>query len=433
MLSKPQRERAFNIIIATQCLGMLTTFLFQNGFYLNYFTKLGFSSSAFALFAALPALVGGVLILPLAYYSDRFGKLRLALFGQLSLIGSLVVMMMAGWGAARFAAPLVATSLLVFCLGSSLQGASWFALLNPIIPAEIRGRFFGRLRVSFLTVNIVFATLVSFVMKHTRSMAAFQALLALILLAHVARYFTYARIPELEREHRGEHAKRSFWTACAQVFAIPGYIAFNGYVFLITLFTAGVPIVFGLMQKDVFAFSAAKIMMVGNFFLGGAMAGCALGGRAVDRFGTRVVFLLTHVAYALIIVSMLARHWTPWPIMGHVVACSFLFSMTAAIAGVAVSSEALALIPATNKSLSTAVHMSLVSFGVALSGVFVSRAIGWDMLASEWTLLERGYTAYDSILLGFAVLTVLMLATIGLVPKVVKQARFMPGGGYPRV
>ncbi len=178
MLTEQQRNRVFNIIIVTQCLGMLSTFLFHNG----YFTKLGFSSASFAMLSVLPSLIGGFLFLPFAFFSDRVGKLPMALIGQILLIGSLFLMLAAGWGNPGMALWLVAISLLLFCIGGSMQGASWFALLSPIIPKEIRGRFFGRLRVTFMLVNILFTLLITAVLKITQSMAAFQMLLAVVIL-----------------------------------------------------------------------------------------------------------------------------------------------------------------------------------------------------------------------------------------------------------
>ena len=284
-----------------------------------------------------------------------------------------------------------------------------------------------------MMVNILFTLLIAAVLKITQSMAAFQMLLAVVVLAHILRYFTYSRIPELEREDGEVLKKQSFGKACSMVFAIPGYIPFNSYVFLITLFTAGVPIVFGLMQKDVFGFTEAKIMLVGNLFLAGTMAGCLLGGRAVDHLGTRKIFLLAHISYAVAILFMLMRHWMPWSLVVHAGICSFFFSMVAATAGVAVSSEVLALIPAANKSLSTAVYMSLANWGIALSGIFVSRSISWNIFAEKWQLLNRDYSAYDALLLGFATMIILMLATIGLVPKIAKKAQLLPRNGMPRL
>jgi MFS family permease len=434
MLSEEQRKRVFKTIIVTQCLGMLGVFLFNNGFYLNYFTKLGFSSATFAMLSAIPGLIGGFLVLPFAFLSDRIGKLRLALAGQVMVVASVVLMMAGGWGAARIALPLVILSLLVFCVGGSLQGAGWFALLSPIIPAAIRGRFFGRLRVTFLTVSILFTMLITGVLKITQSMVAFQGLLAVVVLAGIARFFTYARIPELEREVGNANIrKQSFRKACIQVFAIPGYIQFNSYVFLITLLTAGVPLVFGLMQKDVFRFSESQIMLVGNLLLAGNMAGCGLGGRAVDRFGTRKVFFFAHLAYAIVILVMLSRHWMPWPLVVHACVCSFLFSLVAAAAGVAISSEVLALIPSSNRSLSTAVNMSLTSWGIALAGIFVSRSIGSHVFSPEWDFLGQRYSAYDSILFGLTALILIMLAANRLVPKIAAKAGFLPRNGMPRI
>ena len=431
MLDDQQRQRAFNAIILTQCLGMLSFFLFQNGFYLNYFTKLRFSSATFALLAALPSFLGGFLLLPFAFVSDRIGKMKLALIGQVGMVASMLAMMMAGWGAQTAALPLAVVSLLLFCFGSSAQGSNWFALLNPIIPPQIRGRFFGRLRVTFMSVNVLFTLLVSAVLKWTQSMLAFQVLLGLVFVAHVLRYFTYARIPELEREMPDAQGRPSFSAALRHVFGIPGYLAFNGYVFLITLFTAGVPIVFNLMQKDVFAFSESGIMVVGNFYLAGSIVGCWLGGRLVDRFGTRIVLLSAHVSYAAVIVLMLARHGFAWPLMVHVVLCAALFSMVGGIAGVAISSEALALIPERNKSLSTAVHMVLINWGMALSGMFIAWSLRRAVFTKEWGMMGQAFSNYDAILILFAVLVFLMLATIGLVPKVVKKAQILPGS-YPR-
>ena len=434
MLDDQQRKRAYNVIILTQCLGMITWALFQNGFYLNYFSKLGISSAAIAMLFALPPLISVFLLLPFAFFADRFGKKKLALGGQLLLIVSLLLMIMASWGDGSKSMLLIVSSLLIFCVGGSLQGANWFALLNPIIPKNTRGRFFGRLRVTFMLANILFTWMITRVLKGNESLTAFQILLGVVLVLAVIRYFTYAQIPELENADGEANHRQKFKKALSAVMAVPSYIQFNSYVFLITLFTAGVPIVFGGMQKDVFGFAPAQITQMGNLFLIGCLMGCAVGGRTVDRYGTRMVFLATHLAYALVMFAMLMRHWVPWSLTIHAGACSLCFSLIGATAGVAVTSEVLALIPSSNKSLSTAVNMSLFNLAVALSQMFVARSISWRILSPEWKMLGRNYSAYDSLLLAFATITLLMLVTIGLVPKIAKKAQLIPGsGGYPRV
>jgi len=417
MLTEEQRKRAFNIIIVTQCLGMIPVVLFQNGFYLNYFSKLEISSATIAMLFALPPLLGAFLLLPFAFYSDRFGKKKLALGGQSMLIASLLAMMAAGWGDLRMAMPLVILSLVVFSIGGSLQGAGWFALLNPIIPKKIRGRFFGRLRVTFQVVGILYTLVVTRTLAVSQSMLVFQSLLGIVLVATVLRFFTYARIPELEDVQGETEHRQTLKKALTCVLAIPGYVRFNVYVFLIILFTAAVPMIFSLMQKDVFGFTPAQITLMGTLFLVGSVIGCGLGGRAVDFYGTRRVLLVAHVAYIVVMLAMLARHWMPWELSVHVGGCMLVFSLIGGMAGVAMTAESLALIPSTNKSLSTSFTMTLFNGGIALSALLVSHIIGRNVIPTEWQILENTYTAYDSLILFFAVMTLLMLGAIGLVSQ----------------
>jgi len=118
----------------------------------------------------------------------------------------------------------------------------------------------------------------------------------------------------------------------------------------------------------------------------------------------------------------------------HAGGCALAFSLVAGVAGVAATSQTLALIPAVNKSLSTALTISLIFAAMAFAGMFVSSAIGWEILSPSWQLFGQSYTAYDSLLLAFAGLTLLMLVTIGLIPKVVKKKQLVPGSEiYPRI
>ncbi len=421
MLTDQQRKRVFNVIILNQCLGMLSSSLFLNGFYLNYFSKLGISSAAIAMLFALPPLLSTFLLLPFAFYSDRFGKKRLALAGQLLLIVSIFLIIAVGWLDHSLSMKLIIVALLVYCIGGSLQGASWFALLNPIIPKEIRGRFFGRLRVTFQLVSIFFALLITRVLEASQSMAVFQLMLVLVLVAAILRYFTYARIPELENRRGESDHRQPLLKALRTVIAVPGYIQFNTYIFLITLFTAAIPMVFALMQKDVFGFAPARITLMGTMVLVGGTVGCWLGGRAVDHIGVRQVFRITHLAYALVMLAMLARHWVPWSMLVHVGFCVWAYSLIAGVAGVAGTSQTMALIPSANKSLSTAFTISLVCAAAAAAGIFVSRSISWEIFADQWEMLGKSFTSYDALLLLFATLAIIMFFTLIIVQSVIKK------------
>ena len=56
------------------------------------------------------------------------------------------------------------------------------------------------------------------------------------------------------------------------------------------LFTGACPMIFSLLEKDVLGFSDDRIVLIGNLMALGGMLGFVLGGRMVDRFGTKYVF-----------------------------------------------------------------------------------------------------------------------------------------------
>jgi len=401
MISEEHRHRVFRLIVLNQCLGIFSGSLFQNGFYLNYFTELGLSSAQIALLFSLPSFFGIFLLLPFAFYSDRWGKKRLALRGQWMLIASVVCMLIAGWAGSKSLLWIVA-ALLLYCVGGNLQGANWFALLNPIIPEKMRGRFFGRLRVTFLSVSIVFSFLISTVLLHSQSMVVFQSILLLVVTMAGLRYLTYSRIPELENEEGEEdHHKQPLFEALKEVWKVPSYLLFNGYIFLITFFTAAIPILFGLMQKDLFGFSPSKISMVGTWFLVGSLAGCWLGGQVVGRWGVRQVFKVTHIGFFLVFVGMLCWRLVPWSLFIHAAFCAAAYSLVVGVAGVASTFKIMALIPANNKSLSTAFTTTLISGAVAISQLLVSRTIAWVGVSKTAGILD---SVYDLLLLFFTIL-----------------------------
>ena len=156
-----EQKIAMRDIILLQCAGMISYLIFQNGFLLAYFTKLGFSGSEVLFLLSIPQIVLFVSILPSAFYSDRYGKKKIGLYGTIVVVIGMVGLTLFGfWGFNQYYW-VVFVLISVLGLGESLFNSSWFALLKPIIPIDIRGRFFGLLRSSWQIVTIVFTFIVT--------------------------------------------------------------------------------------------------------------------------------------------------------------------------------------------------------------------------------------------------------------------------------
>ena len=213
-----------------------------------------------------------------------------------------------------------------------------------------------------------------------------------------------------------------------KVLAIPEYLSFCAYCFLLTLFTGACPQIFNLIEKDVLHLTKVEIVFVGNLLVVGALAGFILGGRMVDRFGTKYVFLCCHFGFATILFLFLWRALFPGEVQIIVGILTFLFGMVQAASSIAMTSETLVLIPVENKSLATGLWFTLYSGGTGLSGVLSGQALELGLLSDSWTWLGQHMSRYDGLLLFCVTMVLLMTVTLGLIPSFIKKT---PAGWIP--
>jgi len=424
MTVEPHTKKTLRIIILTTCFGVMGRLIFNNGFMLTYLSRLGFPSYRILFLLSLLPLSGLIFTLPFAYLSDRFGKKRIGLGGTIIALFGLLLLTSAGSFGAQ-GGQIATAGIIVFSISSSAIASNWFALLSPIVPKDIRGRFFGTMRVSWQTTGIVFTLAVTTLLKIFTQIQFFQCVLVFIIVCSIIRIHLYLKIPELEK---GQSSTKGLLSSFMKILRIPGYLPFCAYTFLLMLFAGAMPWVIGLLGKDVLLFSDARILLMSNFGAGGAVAGYYLGGKLVDRWGTKPVFLICHFGFAMVLFLMVLRGLFPFPAIATLCLLSGLFGMTFAASGIAFSSELLALVPTENKSLSTGFHLSLISAGIALSSLLIGQALKLNVLTPEWTLMDQKLSAYDTVLLGSAVMILLLIITLGLIPSViqVRKARWYP-------
>ena len=408
MLTTDQFKKVSRLIIAAQCLGMMAGALFQNSFYLNYLAARGLDSPRIAMLMPIPLFVTMLLAIPFAYLSDRMGKKRISIWGQLlTAAGTFLLIPNIPWTAA-----VVAVAFSVMSMGGSLQAGAWLALLSPIVPEKIRGRFFSRLRVSFQLCMIAFSFIISRLLQLNSAMPVFQGILFVVVITSLIRIAVFNRIPELETPHHDPPKHRHIFSAFKAVLQHMPYRRLNGYLFLSTLATSSGPMLFGLLEKDVLLFSPARISLMGTLLVTGGMLGCWVGGHLVDRYGAMKIFVLGHIGYAAVLTAVLLREWVPWPPFIHMSLISILYSIAGGIVGISVGAETLALMPRDNKSLAGAFNVTAMSCAGALSGFAIASLLEHSLLPTGWNLLGKTFSAYDLIILasaaGVAILLIIL-------------------------
>jgi len=417
-VTEAETKKAMRMIVLTASLGGLSYLSINNGLLLAYFSYLNVPSATILLLLALMPLAQFVFMLPFSFLADIFGKKIIGNIGLISSLFGYVLLIVASILPENFYIWIIGTGIVLFGIGSAMTLGNWFALLHPIIPEKIRGQFFGRLRLTWQSIGIVFTLLFIYILEQFPSLSIYQAVLIIISIFMAVRIFFYQQIPELDKP---VPQKESFLKTLMNVIAIPDYIPFCSYCFLLTFFTAACPQIFNLIEKDVLFFSKTEIVFIGNLLIVGALAGFVLGGRMVDKLGTKYVFMFCHLGFGVILILFLLRSLFPGEIIVFVGILTLLFGLVQAASGLAMTSETLVLIPQENKSLATGLWFTLYSGGVGLSGFLSSKVLELNLINPEWSLFGLPMSSYDGLLLMFGTMVLLMTVTLGLIPSVIKK------------
>ena len=187
------------MILLTASLGGMSYLSFSNGLLLAYFSHLGIHSTTILILLSLLPISQFVFTIPFSYISDLFGKKLIGNLGMILSIFGFLLLIITSFFTQYYRTWIVGLGIVVFGTGSAMTIGNWFALLQPIIPEKLRGRFFGRLRLTWQSVGILFTLLVIYILDHYPTMGMHQTLIGIITFLMVVRMIFYHKIPELEK------------------------------------------------------------------------------------------------------------------------------------------------------------------------------------------------------------------------------------------
>ena len=196
-MTEAETKKAMRMIVLTASFGGLSYLSINNGLLLAYFSYLNIPSATILLLLALMPLAQFVFMLPLSFLADFLGKKFIGNIGLLFSLFGYVLLIVASILPENFYIWIIGTGIVLFGIGSAMTLGNWFALLHPIIPEKIRGRFFGRLRLTWQSIGIILTLLFIYTLEQFPSLSIYQAILVIISIFMVVRIFFYQQIPEL--------------------------------------------------------------------------------------------------------------------------------------------------------------------------------------------------------------------------------------------
>ncbi len=414
------KDKIMRLIALVVCAGIMPQLFFKNGFLLSYLLNIGFKSSDVLILLSIPSFILFVLSVPFAFYADKYGKKKIGVIGMVLTCVGFLLMTLAGYFHQNAAILMVILGIVIFSIGFSGVFAGWFALLSPLVPENVRGSFFGNLRVTWQIFAIACSFVITFILGKNASVTMYQLMLAFFTSLLVIQIFLYLKIPEIEESESKESNISDILSSIPQV---PGYLPFCAYCFLLMLATGAWPVTLGLLEKNVLVFSDDTIVHMGTMLFIGSMVGFYAGGKMVDRFGTKLVFLIVHFLYFIFLFIVVFRDLVPFSVSLYFSFITFNLGMVQAASSIALTSEMMALAPRENKSVVISICSSLQLGGVAISGVISGKVIEYGILSKSWTWMNLTLSDYDALILFSAILVFVFVITLGLIPSVVKTKK----------
>ena len=167
-------SRIYPAIFMTASLGGLSFLAFSNGLLLAYFSRLKIASSEILFLLALPSILQFLLVLIFSYLSDRVGKKVIGASGLLCSASAFYLFWQAGFPEGFWRHGLTLMGVIFFGIGTAMTFSNWFALLHPLVPQQRRGRFFGRLRLTWQGVGFLFSLLVFYLLEQNPGLEVYH-------------------------------------------------------------------------------------------------------------------------------------------------------------------------------------------------------------------------------------------------------------------
>ncbi|MCP4551047.1 MAG: MFS transporter [Bacteroidetes bacterium] len=402
------------------CAGIMPQLFFKNGFLLSYLLNIGFKSSDVLILLSIPSFIMFILSVPFAFYADKYGKKKIGAIGIISTCVGFFLITLAGDFHQDLAYIIVILGIVIFSVGFSGVLAGWFALLSPLVPEDVRGSFFGNLRLTWQIFAIACSLVITFILERNASLGVYQLMLAFFTTLLVIQIFLFLKIPEMEKNKSKSASITSILGSIPQV---PGYLPFCAYCFLLMLATGAWPVTLGLLEKNVLLFSDHTIVHMGTMLFIGSMVGFYAGGKMVDKLGTKLVFLVVHFSYFIFLFIIVFRSLVPVSLPIYFSFITFSLGLIQASSSIALTSEMMALTPRENKSVIISICSSLQVGGAAISGVISGKVIEYGILSKNWKMINLHLSDYDTLILFSAVLVFVFTVTLGLIPSVVKTKK----------
>lgn len=169
--------------------------------------------------------------------------------------------------------------------------SAWFPFLAQILPPQLRGRYFGTMRSTWQFTTLIFTLIAARMLSKEPQLADFYPVLLMGMALHIIRLFFISRLPDPPPARSGKPEK------IIQNFLRPAkdsqFIWFVAFIMILFgLRYTAIAFATPFLAKEL-AFGDELSVYTASIRIAGCLLSLIIWGKMTDRWGTRMVFILS--------------------------------------------------------------------------------------------------------------------------------------------
>ncbi len=403
-LTDHEKKRYMNFAIISSCFGaVIQVALNESSLFLVYASSMGAGKFLSLVTTSLVPLMKLFFLIPFAYIMEKTGLKNFLLpaytIGMLGMLAAASAGFFPNAGLYIFSA-----GILIFAVSVSGHSAGWFPLQRFIIPPQMRGAHFGRLRYSWQIVVSIFLLAAAFIVGEDASTTKLQGIIMFGALMLIGRIYFVSQIPERKLRKKIPPLRVMLYSALSN----KKLVRYSLLMFLVNFFISStVPLGFAYLKFELN--SPDNLMVLFSVFSNVAtIVGFIIASKLIDKHSMQKLFWIIQLIFAGVNCSFFIFHLLPSAAVAGAVLLLCISAAAFAFCSVIISAKMMALVKENNINISMAVCFGLASGGTGLSRVVSSLAI--EYIPGTVTLFGTSFSIYLLLLLFFGIGILAMLA-----------------------
>ncbi|MGD0584351.1 MAG: hypothetical protein ABSA86_01055 [Oryzomonas sp.] len=404
----PDCRRAMRSAVLAQCFGMLTQQMLSGGILLLYLNAMGLKAPVILLLLNLTPFLSSLLSIPVAWGADCFGIKRFGNWGNSLMIAGMACVV----GSAflhdvepRLVLPVVLLGLVLHLIGASFFNTGWFSLLSHIVPVTMTGRYFGLVRFSWQLMTLLFFALSAMFFSSRTPLWIYQTVLAAGALSVGCRFIFYKAIPDAPVTG---NTPLNMVGSVQTALALPGFTRYLVYLLLLVCVTGNGQDVLRLSAVGWCGMGDNQILYLSVANMAGALAAFRFMGRIIDHLGSRRMFQLCHIGFAIALLLFPVRAMLHLPPLAAGIVASVVLGIVSSTLGLTTTSHSFRVCHGAQRTIAYALVSATQSMGSGLSGFALAA------LLARFGASVPGGNPFDIIMVGMGAFILVQMAALQL-------------------